>query len=92
MILPPAMSWPVGSDRPLAALRRHNGAFVLDSLARHALRVPQIGWMSRITCLSVGLVLAGPVVGVRVQVVDLLMATMVMWLCWRYIVDPRGDG
>jgi hypothetical protein len=54
-----------------------------------ALRVPQIGWASRIVWLSIGLVLAGPVMGVRVQVLDLLMAVLVVWICWRYMVDPR---
>jgi len=54
-----------------------------------ALRVPGIGWASRVTWLSVGLVLAGPVMGVRVQVLDLLMATTVIWICWRYLTDPR---
>ena len=54
-----------------------------------ALRVPQIGWASRIVWLSIGLVLAGPVMGVRVQVLDLLMAALVVWICWRYLVDPR---
>jgi len=54
-----------------------------------ALRVPEIGWASRIVWLSVGLVLAGPVMGVRVQVLDLLMATAVIWVLWRYQTDPR---
>jgi hypothetical protein len=54
-----------------------------------ALRVPGIGWASRIIWLSIGLVLAGPVMGVRVQVLDLLLATGVIWICWRYLVDPR---
>jgi hypothetical protein len=54
-----------------------------------ALRLPQIGWASRIVWLSVGLVLAGPVMGVRVQVLDLLLATAVVWVLWRYQVDPR---
>jgi hypothetical protein len=54
-----------------------------------ALRVRQIGWASRIVWLSIGLALAGPVMGVRVQVLDLLLATMVVWLLWRYLVDPR---
>ncbi|HEY7463039.1 MAG TPA: hypothetical protein VH987_01200 [Candidatus Limnocylindria bacterium] len=53
------------------------------------LRVPGIGWLSRIIWLSIGLVLAGPVMGVRVQVLDLLMASVVVWLLWRYQVDPR---
>ncbi len=54
-----------------------------------ALRVPDIGWASRLVFLSIGLVLAGPVMGVRVQVLDLVMATLVIWICWRYLVDPR---
>jgi hypothetical protein len=54
-----------------------------------ALRVPGIGWASRIIWLSLGLALAGPVMGVRVQVLDLLLATGVIWICWRYLVDPR---
>jgi hypothetical protein len=54
-----------------------------------AVRVPAIGWMSRIVWLSLGLALAGPVMGVRVQVLDLLFATAVIWICWRYLVDPR---
>ena len=54
-----------------------------------ALRVTQIGWASRIVWLSLGLVLAGPVLGVRVQVVDLVLAAAVVWVLWRYLVDPR---
>jgi hypothetical protein len=54
-----------------------------------ALRVPSVGWASRIVWLSLGLALAGPVMGVRVQVLDLLFATAVIWICWRYLVDRR---
>jgi hypothetical protein len=54
-----------------------------------AVRLPTVGWVSRIVWLSVGLVLAGPVMGVRVQVIDLLMATAVVWVLWHYQVDPR---
>jgi hypothetical protein len=54
-----------------------------------ALRLPSIGWASRIIWLSVGLLLAGPVMGVRVQVLDLVLATAVVWILWRYLVDPR---
>ena len=69
------------------------GAFTLLSFwvlwRAIALRVPAIGWLSRVVWLSIGLVLAGPVMGVRVQVLDLLMATAVIWLLWRYLVDRR---
>ncbi|HET6381265.1 MAG TPA: hypothetical protein VFH63_09610 [candidate division Zixibacteria bacterium] len=54
-----------------------------------ALRYPQAGWASRVVWLAIGLTLAGPVMGVRVQVLDLLLATVVIWTCWRYLVDPR---
>jgi hypothetical protein len=54
-----------------------------------ALRLPTVGWVSRIMWLSVGLLLAGPVMGVRVQVLDLLLASAVLWVLWRYTVDPR---
>lgn len=54
-----------------------------------AMRQPDIGWASRVVWLSIGLTLAGPVMGVRVQVLDLLMATIVVWICWRYLTDPR---
>ena len=54
-----------------------------------ALREPGVGWASRLIWLSIGLVLAGPVMGVRVQVLDLLLASGVIWTCWRYLVDPR---
>ncbi len=54
-----------------------------------ALRTPTIGWISRVAWLGVGLVLASTVLGVRVQVLDLLMTAIVVWICWRYIVDPR---
>jgi hypothetical protein len=53
------------------------------------LRLPSVGWASRILWLSVGLLLAGPVMGVRVQVLDLLLATAVVWVLWRYQADPR---
>jgi hypothetical protein len=55
-----------------------------------ALRMPAIGWVSRIVWLSIGLALAGPVMGVRVQVLDLLMASAVIWFLWGYLADRRG--
>jgi hypothetical protein len=54
-----------------------------------ALRQPAIGWASRIVWLSAGLALAGPVMGVRVQVFDLLMTSIVVWILWRYVTQPR---
>ena len=54
-----------------------------------ALRVPTIGWASRVVWLSLGLVVAGPVMGVRVQVIDLVLSAAVVWVVWRYLIDPR---
>ena len=53
------------------------------------LRDPQVGWLSRIAWLALGLLVAGPVLGARVQVIDLLLVSAVLWICWRYLVDPR---
>ncbi|MGH2456059.1 MAG: hypothetical protein ACRDHD_07365 [Candidatus Limnocylindria bacterium] len=52
-------------------------------------RMPAIGWASRVIWLSAGLVLAGPVMGVRVQVLDLLLAAVVIWILWGYLVDRK---
>jgi hypothetical protein len=69
------------------------GAFTLAAFwilwRAMAQRQPAIGWAGRVIWLSIGLVLAGPVMGVRVQVLDLLLATAVIWVLWRYQVDPR---
>ncbi|MEO8245847.1 MAG: hypothetical protein ABI622_01885 [Chloroflexota bacterium] len=53
------------------------------------IRSPQIGWLSRVTWLSVGLVLAGPTLGVRVQVFDLLLAALVILVLWSFLADRR---
>ena len=49
----------------------------------------EAGWFGRVVWFSVALLLAGPVLGVRVQVVDLLLAAVVLWLLWRYLVDGQ---
>ncbi|MFN2419277.1 MAG: hypothetical protein ABR593_10195, partial [Candidatus Limnocylindria bacterium] len=49
------------------------------------------GWLGRITWLAAGLVVAGPVVGVRVQVVDLTLAATVVLFCWGYLAS-RSRG
>jgi len=54
-----------------------------------ALRVPKLGWLSRIVWLSIGLAIGGPVMGVRVQILDLLMASAAVWLLWAYLVSRR---
>lgn len=52
-------------------------------------RDPRIGWLSRAVWLSVGLVLAGPTLGVRVQVIDLLMTALVVSHLWWYTARPH---
>ena len=52
-------------------------------------RQPGIGWLSRVVWLSAGLLLAGPTLGVRVQVLDLLMTALVVAHIWAYTARPR---
>jgi hypothetical protein len=52
-------------------------------------RDPSIGWLARSAWLLFGLVLAAPVVGARVQVIDLLLAAAVLNVLWRYLAAPR---
>lgn len=47
------------------------------------------GWLTRVLWLTVGLVVAGPVIGVRVQTLDLVLAAAAVWLLWSYLADPR---
>jgi hypothetical protein len=44
-----------------------------------------IGWLSRMVWLAAGLTVAGPTLGVRVQVMDLLLCSAVIWILWRYL-------
>ena len=52
-------------------------------------RSPGIGWLARSGWLLFGLVLAAPVLGVRVQVIDLFLAAVVVNVLWRYLRDRR---
>ena len=54
-----------------------------------SVRYPEAGWLGRVAWFSMALLLAGPVLGVRVQVVDLLFAAVVLWLLWRFLADGR---
>jgi hypothetical protein len=54
-----------------------------------SLRRPETGWLSRLIWLTVGLTVAGPVVGVRVQVVDLPLAVASLVVCWHYVAHRR---
>ena len=54
-----------------------------------SLRGPETGWLSRLVWLTAGLTVAGPVVGVRVQVVDLPLAVAALFVCWHYVAQRR---
>lgn len=47
------------------------------------------GWFARLMWLTAGLVVAGPIIGIRVQTIDLLMAAAVVWVLWGYLARPR---
>lgn len=51
-------------------------------------RSPAPGWFARLLWLTAGLVVAGPIIGIRVQTLDLLMAAGVIWVLWSYIARP----
>lgn len=52
-------------------------------------RHPAAGWLGRIVWLAAGLIVAGPVLGVRVQVVDLTLAAAVIACLWAFEADRR---
>ena len=52
-------------------------------------RHPLAGWLGRIVWLATGLIVAGPVLGVRVQVVDLTLAAAVLACLWAFQVDRK---
>lgn len=53
------------------------------------LRAPRSGWLARLVWLTAGLVVAGPVLGVRVQTVDLVMLAVVIWILGHYLASRR---
>lgn len=71
-------------------------AFALVVVAAFAVLWRTIGvrntavrWAPRIVWLMLGLILAAPVFGVRVQVLDLLLSAVVAWLLAHYVTDRR---
>jgi hypothetical protein len=50
-------------------------------------RMPDAGWLGRIIWLAAGLIVAGPTLGVRVQVVDLTLAAAVVLCLWSFEAD-----
>ena len=53
------------------------------------IRNTSVRWAPRIVWLMLGLILAAPVLGVRVQVLDLLLSAAVAWLLAHYVADRR---
>ncbi len=53
-------------------------------------RVPRVGWLARIGWLTLALIVAGPIAGVRVQTIDLLMTALAAWVLWSYLADRRA--
>lgn len=83
----------VGGSWGLSVLSVLFGALVVVAFAllwmaiarRHAAS----GWTARILYLTGGLIVAGPVLGVRVQTVDLTMTALAVWLLWGYLAQRR---
>jgi hypothetical protein len=83
-----ALTFQMGTWGPtlLSLLFATLAAAALGVLSRGiAIRTPEAGWLSRIVWLAVGLTVAGPVLGVRVQVIDLVLAAAVTLLLWAYL-------
>jgi hypothetical protein len=83
----------VGGGRGETFLSLVFGALVVIAFAllwrAVSARRADAGWFAKLTFLTAGLVVAGPVVGVRVQTVDLVMTALTVWVLWHYLVDRR---
>ena len=54
-----------------------------------SVRNHETGWLARLLWLTFGLLVAGPVVGVRVQTVDLVMVSLTIWVLWHFVTVRR---
>lgn len=63
-------------------------AFVVlwDAVRRRHASTSTVG---RVLALGAGLVVAAPVLGVRVQTIDILWIAVTVWLLWGYVADRR---
>jgi len=52
-------------------------------------REPTTSSVVRVLSLGAGLVVAAPVLGVRVQTIDILWIAVTVWLLWGYVADRR---
>jgi hypothetical protein len=46
-------------------------------------------WLGRLLWLTLGLIVAGPIIGIRVQTVDLLMTAATVFVLWAHVANPR---
>lgn len=87
-----ALGWRLGDIGP-TVLSFGWALLVVAGLAllwwAYGLRRPDAGWLGRIVWLAAGLIVAGPVLGVRVQVVDLTLAAAVIACLWAFEADRR---
>ena len=49
----------------------------------------RVGWLARLTWLTLGLIVAGPIAGVRVQTIDLVMSALAAFVLWSYLGERR---
>lgn len=87
-----ALGWRLGEWGP-TLLSLAAGAIVVVAFwllwRAVSVRRPAVGWFARVVWFSAALLLAGPVLGVRVQIVDLLFTGAVLLLLWTYLADRR---
>lgn len=63
------------------------GAFALlwQAITQRA----NVGWLAKFGFLTIGLIVAGPIIGIRVQTIDLLMTALTVAVLWRHVAVPR---
>ena len=87
-----ATGWRMGEIGP-TVLSFAWALFVVVALAflwwSYGRRKPDAGWLGRIVWLAAGLIVAGPVLGVRVQVIDLTLGAAVLACLWSFQADGR---
>ncbi len=87
-----ALGWRLGDIGP-SVLSVAWALLVVVALAllwwAYRLRHPAAGWLARIVWLAAGLIVAGAVVGVRVQVVDLTLGAAVVVCLWGFMARHR---
>jgi hypothetical protein len=51
-------------------------------------RAHHVGWLARMLWLTAGLIVAGPIMGIRVQTVDLLLTAATVVALWAFVGRP----